>query len=289
LNINIDPKTTNAKTTSPETLADNPLPYSEETLDMYVQLSSSPSTLSTLQIYESNLQFLATSSSQRSIRFQPARAPLRAFIHSLAADWGFKSESFDPDPHRHVLVFKTTGWIPPAFGKGGSIGIRGLSVGECAKMRDRERAKERQLKKAAAEKARLDTLGRPCDTYPGVNSGWAQVASRKRANGGVGPTASEPPFGFGELRNTGSGAGDWGIGTLALRSRVGKGRRPVSDTDSSTGADLKESDDVADDWEEEAEREEQAMGKSEELENGDVKEAVSDAGGDDVAVTCMVR
>ncbi|KAG9774221.1 hypothetical protein KCU88_g5539, partial [Aureobasidium melanogenum] len=35
----------------------------------------------------------------------------RAFIHSIAEDFGFDSESLDPEPHRHVVLFKTPKFV----------------------------------------------------------------------------------------------------------------------------------------------------------------------------------
>ncbi|OJD21932.1 hypothetical protein ACJ73_06727 [Blastomyces percursus] len=164
LNISIDTLTTSATpadgaspATTTMTTIGTTLPYSSETLDLYLALSTT-STLSTLQTYETTLQTLATSQTQRTSRFPPARAQLRAFIHSLAADWGFISESCDPEPHRHVAVFKTAHWVPPRglraeVGVQVGIGIGGVSVGECAKLRERERVREREVKRASAAAA----------------------------------------------------------------------------------------------------------------------------------------
>jgi transcriptional repressor NF-X1 len=35
----------------------------------------------------------------------------RTFIHSIAEDFGFDGESIDPEPHRHVLLFKTPKFV----------------------------------------------------------------------------------------------------------------------------------------------------------------------------------
>ena len=39
------------------------------------------------------------------------QANQRAFIHSLAEDFGLDSESQDPEPHRHVVIFKTPRFV----------------------------------------------------------------------------------------------------------------------------------------------------------------------------------
>jgi transcriptional repressor NF-X1 len=272
LKVDIDPSTTMAQHASPHNLSATNLPYSSETLDMYIQLSSS-SPLSTLQDYETTLHSLATSTAQRSVRFQPARAPLRAFVHSLAADWGFASESFDPEPHRHVFVLKPSQWSPPVFGLGSglaTIGIGGMTVGECVRFRERERFKEREAQRAAvAEKAQRDAAANnPKLSAGGGDGGWAQVASRRRTtrpdgNGGSAaplfvPTGtggggmamysalaldSSPP---GSSRSFPSGNTRKKDGLLVLRSGVGAAKKNVVDLDG-----------VADSWEEEVEKEEQ--------------------------------
>ncbi|KAK2807788.1 hypothetical protein FQN50_005331 [Emmonsiellopsis sp. PD_5] len=286
LNVSIDPQTTSAA--NPSTQTASTLPYSEETLDLYLKLSTS-STLSTLQTYQSTLHSLATSQTQRSARFPPARSQLRAFIHSLAADWGFKSESFDPEPHRHVLVFKSASWLPPQLGAAipGSlgVGIGGLTVGDCAKMRDRERMREREAKRlaaAAAEKLKAENQGQygagDSDAAAG-GGGWAQVASRKRATG-----PAESPFGFGDLSSMSGKAG-----TLVLRSGVGKGRGAASGSGVGGGRYPPGfGDDVVDDWEEEVEKEERErereQGQEQRVEDDGVESKVDDAVVAEVAV-----
>jgi transcriptional repressor NF-X1 len=39
------------------------------------------------------------------------QAHQRAFLHSLAEDFGLDSESQDPEPHRHVVIFKTPKFV----------------------------------------------------------------------------------------------------------------------------------------------------------------------------------
>ncbi|KAH2319175.1 hypothetical protein KXV92_009685 [Aspergillus fumigatus] len=255
LGVEINPTTTAASNLSPSTL-----PYSTETLDLYVQLSST-SPLSTLQTYESTLHSLAISTTQRSVRFQPAKSPLRAFIHSLAADWGFASESFDPEPHRHVFVLKPTTWTPPLLGVGpkNSIGIGGKSVGECVKLRERQRLKEREAQRLAAAEAKAlkeaakaqqsaDTAG---------DGGWAQVAASRRSNGvsstrSTTPVASPSPWSGSKFAAlAGSDSGSWGLPRkekLVLRSGVGAAKKNPSTPPAA---------EVADNWEEEEEKVEQ--------------------------------
>ncbi|KKZ65648.1 hypothetical protein EMCG_08509 [[Emmonsia] crescens] len=150
-------------------------------------------------------------------------------------------------------------------------------------MRERERAKEREARRAAVaavEKSMVETravyeIG---DGGFGASSsaggdGWAQVASRKRPAAGL----LESAFGFGEVGvgvgngrgilggvRGGSGAAGGKSGTLVLRSGVGiggKGKAVASGSGSGSEGGWRKfpvgfAEDVVDDWEEEVEREE---------------------------------
>ncbi|KAF3491423.1 nuclear transcription factor [Arthroderma uncinatum] len=234
-----------------------------------MELASS-SSLSTLETYESKLYALALSLTERSARFPPARANFRAFVHSLAEDWGFKSESLDPEPHRHVVVFKSGGWLPPSLA-GPGLGIRGMSVADCAKFRDRERMKERVAKReAVAERARLEAALREASSAS-ANDGWAQVVSRKRPGASGSPTEASP-YGFGSTTSTDakgklvlrSGIGaSRNVGTYKKNSRFGASGMVVDDHDD-------DDDEVVEDWEEEVAREEREMENK--MESLDVQE-----------------
>ena len=235
------------------------LPYSSETLDQYIKLASTVS-LSTLQTYEANLHALAGDSSNRSIRFQPAKPPLRAFAHSLATDWGFVTESHDPEPHRHVFVLKPLAWTPPVFGMGSgtSIGIGGMSVRECVKLRERERNKETEARRVAALEAKAARDAAKAQAG-GSGDGWAQVASRgkKGEDSSAASTRSTTPmqsaFGSRTMFSALLGDGNDSPGTgskkerLVLRSGVGAGKasRPPPPAE------------VVDSWEEAEEKEEE--------------------------------
>ncbi|PLB54204.1 hypothetical protein P170DRAFT_431840 [Aspergillus steynii IBT 23096] len=258
----------NQSTTLGQNMTSTNLPYSSETLDMYLQLSSS-SPLSTLQTYEATLQSLAIGTTQRSVRFQPAKSSLRAFIHSLASDWGFASESFDPEPHRHVFVLKPTTWTPPLFGMGQdtAIGIGGMSVGECVKLRERQRLKEREAQRQAAAEVKAQREAAKVQASATGEGGWAQVAASRRGNNGMssarsaptvqGPSALSSSTMFAALAGD-DGSGSWRTGAaraapkkekLVLRSGVGAGKQLRSQPAPAA--------EVADSWEEEEEKEEQ--------------------------------
>lgn len=237
------------QSTTVQAFTSSNLPYSTETLDSYLKLASSVP-LSTLQTIESNLHSLATDTTNRSIRFQPAKSTVRSFTHSLAIDWGFNTESHDPEPHRHVFVLKPLAWTAPVFGmgSGSSIGIGGMSVRECVKLREREITKERDAQRTAALEAKA---ARDAAKSQAGSDGWAQVASRGK--GSASSTRSTTPvqssFGrtmFSALdqnRNMPSANKE----RLVLRSGVGAGKSLRSQPPA----------EVVDSWEEAEEKEEE--------------------------------
>ncbi|KAF7591347.1 FKBP12-associated protein [Aspergillus hancockii] len=246
----------NQSTTVAQNLTPTNLPYSAETLDMYIQITSS-APLSTLQSYESTLHSLAANNTQRSVRFQPAKSSLRAFLHSLAADWGFASESFDPEPHRHVFVLKPTVWKPPPLGMGNgtAIGIGGMSVSECVKLRERQRQREREAQRLAAAEAKAQREAVKTQASTSGDGGWAQVAASRRSNASTRSTTPNP--GMTSLSSSmfaalaGDDGGLYGAprkGKLVLRSGVGAGKQLKSAPAPA---------EVADSWEEEEEKQEE--------------------------------
>ncbi|BAE55272.1 unnamed protein product [Aspergillus oryzae RIB40] len=276
LGVDINPSTTVAQNATAS------LPYSSETLDMYIQLSSS-APLSTLQSYESTLHSLAANPTQRSVRFQPAKSSLRAFVHSLATDWGFASESFDPEPHRHVFVLKPTVWNPPLLGMGNgtAIGIGGMSVSECVKLRERQRQKEREAQRLAAAEAKAQREAVKAQANATNEGGWAQVAASRRSNASTRSTTPNP----GTTSRSGSMfaalAGDdgstWGAPKkekLVLRSGVGAGKQLRTPQPAA---------EVVDSWEEEEEKQEQEerareqeQGQEQDDGQGDVQQGTSE-------------
>ncbi|KAJ5291833.1 Zinc finger NF-X1-type [Penicillium angulare] len=264
------------QSTTMQAISPTNLPYSTETLDHYIKLASTVS-LSTLQTYESTLHSLATDSSSRSTRFQPAKSTLRQFTHSLATDWGFVTESHDPEPHRHVFVLKPLAWTPPGFGvgSGSSIGIGGMSVRECVKLRERERTKEREAQRTASleAKAARDAL----KAQSGVSGdGWAQVASRAKKPGEIsGPSTRSTtpvlnPFGnrtmFSALSGEGLPDGGSKKERLVLRSGIGAGKALRSQPAA----------EVVDSWEE-AEEKEEEVEREQESAVSDGEQGLSDA------------
>lgn len=84
---------------------DDHIPYSTTTLQMYLE------DVAWAHKQEEILRLFAADDEEKRYRFGPMKNRQRAFIHSLAEDFGFDGESLDPEPHRHVLLFKTPKFV----------------------------------------------------------------------------------------------------------------------------------------------------------------------------------
>jgi transcriptional repressor NF-X1 len=104
----------------PATHADDHVPYSQETLNLYKELPVKWS-----QTQEREIRVFAADENEKRLRFQPMKASHRAFIHSLAQDFGLDSESMDPEPHRHVILLKTPKFVSSPL----------KTLGQCVKLR----------------------------------------------------------------------------------------------------------------------------------------------------------
>lgn len=82
------------------------------------------------QVHEKQLRLFAADQEQKRLRFKPMKPSERAFIHALAEDFGFDSESMDPEPHRHVAIFKTPRFVMAPM----------KTLAECARIRQIQRA-----------------------------------------------------------------------------------------------------------------------------------------------------
>ena len=83
------------------------IPFSTDTLNLFSQNAKWG------QNQEREFRVFATSEDEKRLRFKPMKAHERAFLHHLAEDFGFDSESMDPEPHRHVMVWKTPRFVSP--------------------------------------------------------------------------------------------------------------------------------------------------------------------------------
>jgi len=84
---------------------DDHIPYSAETINLYL---TSPAWAAQ---QEKQLRAFAADPDAKRLRFKPMRREQRAFIHAVCQDFGFDSESMDPEPHRHIAIFKTPKFV----------------------------------------------------------------------------------------------------------------------------------------------------------------------------------
>ncbi|KAF2972320.1 hypothetical protein GQX73_g1233 [Xylaria multiplex] len=103
----------------PQAHTDDHIPYSDTTLKFYRENPQ------WAHIYEREFRVFAGDKAEKRLRFKPMKSHQRAFIHSLAEDFGFDSESSDPEPHRHVCLFKTPRFVSAPF----------KTLAQCAKIR----------------------------------------------------------------------------------------------------------------------------------------------------------
>ena len=90
----------------PEAHKDDHIPYSAATLQMFRSESTK-----WCQTQEREFRVFAADEREKRLRFKPMPPIQRSFIHSLSDDFGFDSESMDPEPHRHVLILKTPRFV----------------------------------------------------------------------------------------------------------------------------------------------------------------------------------
>ena len=89
----------------PEAHKDDHIPYSNDTLKMFRE------NVKWGQTHEREIRVFAADEAEKRLRFKPMPSHQRAFLHSLSEDFGFDSESMDPEPYRHVAVFKTPRFV----------------------------------------------------------------------------------------------------------------------------------------------------------------------------------
>ncbi|EGP86295.1 uncharacterized protein MYCGRDRAFT_73600 [Zymoseptoria tritici IPO323] len=81
------------------------IPFSSETLNYFAQHTKWG------QTQEREFRVFAAADDEKRLRFKPMQAAQRQFIHLLAEDFGLDTESIDPEPHRHVMVWKTPRFV----------------------------------------------------------------------------------------------------------------------------------------------------------------------------------
>jgi transcriptional repressor NF-X1 len=107
-----------------DTHTDDHVPYQAETLNMYLKAPA------WAQVQEKQLRLFAADPEEKRLRFKPMKNHERAFIHALSDDFGFDSESMDPEPHRHVAIFKTPRFVMAPM----------KTLVECARIRQIQRS-----------------------------------------------------------------------------------------------------------------------------------------------------
>ncbi|KAF1984585.1 hypothetical protein K402DRAFT_336213 [Aulographum hederae CBS 113979] len=151
----------------PENHKNDHVPYSAETLDMY----ASHGVWASAQ--EKELRNFAADADQRRLRFKPMKRPQRKFLHSLADDFGFDSESMDPEPHRHVAIFKTPRFVMAPM----------KTLAECARIRNVQRSMAAASAPAAApaEKKRSNLVEDPYNAFLVTNARFGLTLEELRA------------------------------------------------------------------------------------------------------------
>ena len=89
----------------PESRKDQHVPYSSDTLKLFRE------NVKWSQTQERELRVFVTEENEKRLRFKPMPSHQRTFLHLLAEDFGLDSESLDPEPHRHVCIFKTPRFV----------------------------------------------------------------------------------------------------------------------------------------------------------------------------------
>jgi transcriptional repressor NF-X1 len=124
------------------------IPYSTDTLNLYAE------NVKWAQAQEGEFRLFASSPEEKRLRFKPMQSQQRAFVHALAEDFGFDSESMDPEPHRHVMIWKTPRFVSaPNKTVGDALRIRKAqrSITGSANVSDNESTKKSNTKRPANE------------------------------------------------------------------------------------------------------------------------------------------
>lgn len=108
----------------PDTHTNDHVPYSTESLALFSALPTKWA-----QDQEREFRVFAAAEDEKRLRFKPMLSQQRAFLHALAEDFGLDSESMDPEPHRHVAIFKT-----PRF-----VSAPAKTLRDCVRIRQNQR------------------------------------------------------------------------------------------------------------------------------------------------------
>ena len=89
----------------PDGHTDDHVPYSTQTLRMYLE------DVAWAHKQEEIFRLFAADEQEKRFRFDPMKSHQRQFLHSLAEDFGLDTESVDPEPHRHIMLFRTPRFV----------------------------------------------------------------------------------------------------------------------------------------------------------------------------------
>merc|ERR1711939_596869 len=171
----------------PATHTDDHIPYSTTTLSFFADHQKFG------QQYEREFRVFAADDTEKRLRFKPMQPHQRAFIHALAEDFGLDSESQDPEPHRHVCIFKTPRFVSsPMKTLSQCVKIRAAPVAEASVSKplvkiDKELAAIKALVSKKVSTLGLASLTTLCAVDSSLNvvrredenkasGGWSQVA-----------------------------------------------------------------------------------------------------------------
>ncbi|KAG9668161.1 hypothetical protein KCU99_g8517, partial [Aureobasidium melanogenum] len=143
------------------------VPFSSETLNLY---AAHPTWASN---QEREFRVFAAADDEKRLRFKPMTATQRAFIHHLAEDFGMDSESMDPEPHRHVAIFKTPRFVraPPK------------TLKESARIKNAQRLASGKVvanSEASANQTRANEVGEPFNSFVIVRPRFGLVIEEVR-------------------------------------------------------------------------------------------------------------
>ncbi len=144
-------KLASALNINPNVHKDDHVPYSQETLSLF---QDNPKWA---QDQEREFRVFAIDEDEKRLRFKPMPANQRAFLHNLAEDFGFDSESMDPEPHRHVALFKT-----PRF-----VSAPTKTLKDCVKIRNNQKA---AAATEAHSKTRASNINEPYNGFLLINA-----------------------------------------------------------------------------------------------------------------------
>lgn len=147
----------------PEVHKDDQIPYSADTLKMFRE------NIKWAQTQEREFRVFAADDTEKRLRFKPMQPHQRAFLHALADDFGLDSESMDPDPHRHVAVFKTPKFVMAPM----------KTLAECVKIKA---AVEVSSTTAGDGKTKLNASSAPYDGFLLSNPRFALTVEELRSD-----------------------------------------------------------------------------------------------------------